>query len=545
MIRYKSIAFLILLLASMNAGAQTRTEAQAREEAAAFFSKNATRSVDADDIQLLRTGDRNTFYIYGNEPGGFVIISSKESTETVLGYSSSTRLDGSDLPPAMEAWLENLASHVQNSPNEKYSAATKSDTEKILQTANWNQQSPFNDKCPEYAPAGCTAVSMAIVLRYLQWPDAGTGTLPAYSYEDIHKKTHSVDSLALGHTYEWESMPLEGVTKDNADQIATIIRDCGIMIQSMYSYTDNGTSAYNENILPALKKYMKYDASGVLSYAKCSGSAEWKEAVISQINDSIPLIYSGQSAELGGHSFVVDGYDGEGRFHINWGWGGDGNGFFTFPEFGDFTQSHNAIFGLKKDEGGTQSDNILVEDMMASTEKFTKDTSFTVSFTVYNISDADFTGQLEMARITDGGEFKEFISEEISPEEPIEASEGIAYRDVKCTIRGDIGIGDLITLTYKGRSGEWKQCSYDHDNPLSAMISISSAAHLDESTSFRYDRKAGSVTLDTKANTSCSVNPEVNIEKKDNSFILSGFTHGTYTVRLQCGMELFSFNLVL
>jgi hypothetical protein len=32
-----------------------------------------------------------------------------------------------------------------------------------------------------------------------------------------------------------------------------------------------------------------------------------------------------------GHAFVVDGRNSEGRYHINWGWGGSLDGFFILP----------------------------------------------------------------------------------------------------------------------------------------------------------------------------------------------------------------------
>ena len=41
-----------------------------------------------------------------------------------------------------------------------------------------------------------------------------------------------------------------------------------------------------------------------------------------------PVLYTGNT-ESGGHAFVCDGYDESGLFHINWGWGGSGDGYFS------------------------------------------------------------------------------------------------------------------------------------------------------------------------------------------------------------------------
>lgn len=41
-----------------------------------------------------------------------------------------------------------------------------------------------------------------------------------------------------------------------------------------------------------------------------------------------PILYAGTSSAEGGHEFVCDGSDGQGLYHINWGWSGQQNGYF-------------------------------------------------------------------------------------------------------------------------------------------------------------------------------------------------------------------------
>ncbi len=55
--------------------------------------------------------------------------------------------------------------------------------------------------------------------------------------------------------------------------------------------------------------------------------AEWEEIIYNSLRDFGPVIYGGQ-AMIGGHSFVCDGYDTDGYFHFNWGWGGVSDGYF-------------------------------------------------------------------------------------------------------------------------------------------------------------------------------------------------------------------------
>jgi len=543
------ISLFVLLLFPLISSAERVSETEARAKAAGFLSRKSTKSSDAADIKLLGTGDEGLFYIFGRECGGFVIVSSDTSTEDILAYSPEGNFDTGSMSDAQEAWMRNLASHVRRASELGLSrhAAKKGLTEgKVLETANWNQLSPFNDKCPEYAPAGCTAVAMAIALRYINWPDAGTGTVPSYSYEDIHAKKHTVDSLRLGHSYNWDKMPLTGVTKDNVDDIATLIRDCAIIVQSLFSYDDNGTSAFAQDILPALKKHMKYDAGGTLRYSRHSSAREWISDVISEIDANRPVIYNGYS-EKTGHSFVVDGYDADGRFHINWGWGGSGNGYFSFPDLGEYSEEHNAVFGLMKEQGGLQADRILVSDISCSTTTFAKGEAFTSSFTMHNISDSEFTGSAAIGRMNDDFILEEIISDELTaPEKVLNPYEGCSFSNVRCLINGDIKVGDMVTLFFKDRSGDWKQASYDVSDPLSALIFISDPIHLDAATSLKFNKTSRKLTLSTKSGATCFATPELAIKKLDDStFELEGFSGGSYSITLELQGETCSFEIVL
>ena len=44
---------------------------------------------------------------------------------------------------------------------------------------------------------------------------------------------------------------------------------------------------------------------------------------------SLLAVLLGASDNTGGHEFVIDGYNGNELFHINWGWGGADNGYFA------------------------------------------------------------------------------------------------------------------------------------------------------------------------------------------------------------------------
>ena len=55
--------------------------------------------------------------------------------------------------------------------------------------------------------------------------------------------------------------------------------------------------------------------------------AEWTQILDNELAAGRPVFYSGSSTD-GGHQFICDGSDGQGLYHINWGWGGYQNGYF-------------------------------------------------------------------------------------------------------------------------------------------------------------------------------------------------------------------------
>ena len=58
-------------------------------------------------------------------------------------------------------------------------------------------------------------------------------------------------------------------------------------------------------------------------------TSEWEQMIYDNLKTVGPILYGGGSMLGGGHSFVLDGYDGNGMFHFNWGWSGMSDGYFS------------------------------------------------------------------------------------------------------------------------------------------------------------------------------------------------------------------------
>lgn len=80
-----------------------------------------------------------------------------------------------------------------------------------------------------------------------------------------------------------------------------------------------------------MKEYFDYDGAAHMVYRDEYANADWEKMIYDELAAKRPVYLSGTSVSgtsVVGHAFVCDGYDGEGLFHINWGWGGMSDGFF-------------------------------------------------------------------------------------------------------------------------------------------------------------------------------------------------------------------------
>ena len=81
---------------------------------------------------------------------------------------------------------------------------------------------------------------------------------------------------------------------------------------------------------------------------------EWSAILKNEIDHGRPMIYAAQVGGLiYGHQFICDGYDTNGFFHFNFGWSGDGDGFYSLtwlmPPGYSMLQGHSALVGIEPD----------------------------------------------------------------------------------------------------------------------------------------------------------------------------------------------------
>ncbi|MDE6299575.1 MAG: C10 family peptidase, partial [Muribaculaceae bacterium] len=229
------------------------------------------------------------FNITGN--GGFVIVSAESSTKPVLGYSFESSYPEASAPTAMKWVMEGIEKEVKAAPSVQKSktyaersamvraAAASSADEKILSTANWSQEGPFNNYIPGRPLVGCVGTAMATIMKYHEWPVAGSG---------------SFDGVDFDKNYNWSDMRTDnyrsGYSEAEADAVATLMLHASKSIDTQYGMS--GSSAYEVKVPAALSTYFNYDPG--VSYKKRSEVAsqeEWDRIVKNEIDEGRPVLY--------------------------------------------------------------------------------------------------------------------------------------------------------------------------------------------------------------------------------------------------------------
>lgn len=338
----KRITFVLASLAMATALTAAPIDAAKALSIATQFSRQARKSGIAaapqanGKMSIVYTAGRRqgaaSYYVAEASRGGYMIISGDDRTQGVIGYVTSGRFDPAQLPANMKYWLSEFQrqiDYLDAHPEARVKAAETTGKESVsplLGTTAWNQSPYYNKYTPDSNfPIGCVAVSLGQIMRYWQWPERGEGT---HSYTST---THQFqESADFGNTtYNWAAMTdqLNSASSQEAvDAVATLLHDVAVSVEM--DYEKGGSGAYSEKMGPAMCNHFRYDKGIQLVKRNFYDTDTWMQMVRTELDNGRPVVYDGATSTMSGHSFVCDGYNADGYYHINWGWGGSGNGYF-------------------------------------------------------------------------------------------------------------------------------------------------------------------------------------------------------------------------
>ena len=369
----KCILLLLSLLTTFATWAQPITEQEAADRALRFLRKNtpslrARAMARAKSPKMLEAAkvEAERIYAFNVNGGGYIIASGDSRALPVLGYSDSGSIDWEDMPENMRAWLRGYDEAIATlgsvtdfadgnlltaDGKQTFSTRLARAAVEPMVTAQWGQAAPYWNKIPLYDgddPAlhgkncmtCCVATAMAQIMKYFEWPKTETKAIPAYDQETYYNgktKVWHIDELPPV-IFDWENMINQYEITDNVtgektvvgteaqqDAVATLMRYCSQAGETELEPSFSGTTA---TTIPRAYYYMNYAPSVQLVEREFFGIDEWEELIYNELSASRPVQYSGFTTS-GGHSFVCDGYDGDGMFHINWGWSGEDDGYYS------------------------------------------------------------------------------------------------------------------------------------------------------------------------------------------------------------------------
>ena len=362
------------------ANASPITSQQAQQNAMDFLkkkgktvSKTALRDVSSKDAT---SKNYYVFNIGNNE--GFVIAAADDQVPAILGYSSRGTVLIEAMPANLKAWLDSYDKQISYIQEQGIKGSTPITSTHAaispLMTTTWDQDDPYNQSCPDFfsygkSVTGCVATAMAQVMYYHRNRSVNqiAATIPAYTCRtkwnsDDGTQQISVDAVPAGSVIDWNNMLTNYTGSETAAQkkaIADFMFYCGASVSMNYANGVNGGSgAYSEDVPGAMKTYFGYSDNTQLVSRDNYTNDSWDNLIYNELSNHRPVFYSGVTSSNGGHAFVCDGYDSDGYYHINWGWGGYCDTYFLLSDLtpqdqgtggssGGYNNNQRAIIGAE------------------------------------------------------------------------------------------------------------------------------------------------------------------------------------------------------
>jgi len=332
--------------------------------------------------QYMQEGKQTAaLYVFNKaNDAGYVIVSGDDRTEDILGYTDSGQFDTTKVNPSLQWWMNRYARQIASLADTvvampKTAAATPL-IAPLLGGIKWAQEAPYYNKCPKdlgtssTCMTGCVATAAAQIMKKWQYPAHGTGTHSYTWCESSQCKQLSLNYDTI--TFDWDNMKTSykrSYTEVEANAVATLMYACGVACDMEYG--SDGSGSYTDDMGYGMVTYFGYSYTKFASamarsnyyfYAKgqrkikldsCKFScttSELEAFLNSDLEAGRPVLMGGRDAIFGGHEFVCDGRDSGGKFHINWGWEGSENGYYTLSALGesyDFSDDIDMMVGLR------------------------------------------------------------------------------------------------------------------------------------------------------------------------------------------------------
>ena len=231
-----------------------------------------------------------------------------------------------------------------------------------LMTTQWNQQYPYNILCPadpfenyEHSYTGCPATAMGQILNHLRTTqNTRFDDSDDYTANYAGRQFHIDDDW---DTYQFPSFPQLNEMLDSVDAafqrgeelsdslVAAVIFAGGVACKQVYTAASNlgsGTFAVDQ----AFAAYQRFGFTDCQLFR--DPDSLMYAILISNLQNGYPAHLAVENnAGTSGHNVVVDGYrESDGKFHVNFGWGGYKDNWYKIPDPNGFSYGWTKIEGI-------------------------------------------------------------------------------------------------------------------------------------------------------------------------------------------------------
>ena len=311
----------------------------------------------------LSSSNQEDFYLF-NGKDCFILLSTDDRIRPVLAYSTEASFDTANVPHFIHAFLNSYSRQINkvvmsNSPLDQQQnqgwdgngifqlKGSKTSVSPLIAT-KWGQSPYYNDSCPGASVAGCVSIAMAQIMRYYQYPSSG---LHFHSYNE---PTYGFAYRNFENSsYNYVKMPISVKDTTNISsraEVAKLIYHCGLSVNMTYSPTSS--TSLTSDSRKSLTSFFKYNQDAEYIKKVNYSNIQWEEILKNELSNDRPVIYRGANSDgSSSHAFIVDGYDINNYYHVNWGWNGSYNGYFYLdalvPSSYDFSYDQAMIRNLK------------------------------------------------------------------------------------------------------------------------------------------------------------------------------------------------------
>ena len=282
------------------------------------------------------------YYVFNRDNNeGFVIVSGDDMTAPILGYSTKGSFNMDEAPEPLKVLLkeyQNQMEWLRTHPEDASAPKITYDLQPygvypICGEVHWHQFPPYNNNAPRSSHAltsngrcyaGCVPVCFSTIMKGLRHPSRGFGEF-GYDYV-LDGQNMTAYAKFYDYSYNYSKMKTGYGEYQSAPEVAELVYEVGVAFHTIYS--GESSDALLRNVFRGMIAFFDYNSN--IQYVQKSSYQynvqAWYDMMYNEIDNGRPIYYMGYrtidndgNACRIGHAFVLDGYDSNGKVHVNWG----------------------------------------------------------------------------------------------------------------------------------------------------------------------------------------------------------------------------------